>query len=193
MDLSAAAAFPLFYLEPMKRFLIALGMLAAFGGALAAEQATPSGRGAVVTPTRNILIFTKLENEWQDAIRRHDAQAIRRYVTDDFEIRASPVPGVPTALTDALDQWGRAPTTQSSIGQMAVHEYGDLMLVSFRWTLADSGASAQPPQSFFVVDTWKRSGDDWKAAVRYAAPVAEGAASVPGAVAPSAQSLRKKP
>jgi ketosteroid isomerase-like protein len=170
----------------MKRFLIALGMLAAFGGALAAEQATPSGRGAVVTPTRNILIFTKLENEWQDAIRRHDAQAIRRYVTDDFEIRASPVPGVPTALVDALDQWGRAPATQSSIGQMAVHEYGDLMLVSFKWTLADG-------PSYFVVDAWKRVGTEWKAAVRYAAPVDENAPIVPGAVMPSAQSVRKKP
>ena len=189
MDGSAAAACLHFYVEHMKRFLIALGMLAAFGGALAAEQATPSGRGAVVTPTRNVLIFTKLENEWFDAIQRHDAQAMRRYVADDFEIRASQFPGVPTALTDALDQWSREPAMHASIAQMAVHEYGDLMLVSFKWTLADGHAA----RAYFVVDAWKRVGTEWKAAVRYAAPVDENAPAVPGAVAPGAQSLRKKP
>jgi ketosteroid isomerase-like protein len=173
----------------MKRFLIALGMLAACGGALAAEQAAPTGRGAVVTPTRNVLTFTKLENEWFDAIQRHDAQAIRRYVTDDFEIRSSKVPGVPTALADVLDQWSREPAMNASIAQMAVHEYGDLMLVSFKWTLADGAAA----RSYFVVDAWKRVGTEWKAAVRYAAPVDENAAPVPGTVTPGMQSLRKKP
>lgn len=173
----------------MKRFLIVLSMLAACGGALAAGQAAPSGRGAVVTPTRNILIFTKLENEWFDAVQRHDTQAIKRYVTDDFEIRAGQVPGVPTALAAALDQWAREPAMHASIGQMAVHEYGDVMLVSFKWTLAEGDTA----RSYFVVDAWKRVGTDWKAAVRYAAPVDEKAAAVPGAVAPGAQSLRKKP
>jgi ketosteroid isomerase-like protein len=173
----------------MKRFLIALCMLAACGGALAAGQATPTGRGAAVTPTRNVLIFTKLENEWFDAIQRHDAQAVRRYVTDDFEIRSGHAPGVPTALADALDQWARQPAMRAAIGQMAVHEYGDLMLVSFLWTLTEGDAG----RAYFVVDAWKRAGTEWKAAVRYAAPVDESAAAVPGAVAPTAQSLRKKP
>jgi ketosteroid isomerase-like protein len=178
----------------MKRFLISLGLLASFGSAVAAGQAAPNGRGgAVVTPTRNILTFTKLENDWFDAIQRHDAQAIGRYVTDDFEIRSAPVPGVPTAREEALRQWTQMPAAQASIRQMAVHEYGDLMLVSFLWTLGEGDAAQGAQQAFFVVDTWKRVGTDWKVAVRYAAPVSEGGASVPGTVPPSAQPLRKKP
>lgn len=178
----------------MKRFLITLGLLASFGSAVAAGQAAPTGRGgAVVTPTRNVLIFTKLENDWFDAIQRHDLDAIGRYVTDDFEIRSTPVPGVPTAREEALRQWSQMPAARSAISQMAVHEYGDLMLVSFLWTLGEGGAAQSSRQSFFVIDTWKRIGTDWKVAVRYAAPVGEGGASVPGTVAPSAQSLRKKP
>jgi ketosteroid isomerase-like protein len=173
----------------MKRFLITLALLTMFGSAMAAGQATPSGRGgAVVTPTRNILIFTKLENDWFDAVQRHDMDAVGRYVTDDFEIRSAQAPGVPTARNEALRQWAGMPATPSKIRQMAVHEYGDLMLVSFLWTLGDGAAA----QSFFVVDTWKRVGTDWRVAVRYAAPVGEGGASVPGTVAPSEQSLRKK-
>ncbi len=172
----------------MKRFLIFLGLSALFGSALAVEQAA-SGRGGPV-PTRNILIFSKLENEWHDALRRHDAAALGRILSDDFEIRSAAAPGVPTAREDAVHAWLQAPAVESSVGQMAVHEYGDLMLVSFLWRLNGEGGRA--PQTFFVVDTWKRAGNDWKATVRYAAPVVEGAPAVPGAVAPSAQSLRKK-
>ena len=172
----------------MKRFLILLGLLATFGGALAAGQVAPNGRGGAVTPTRNVLTFTKLENAWLEAVQRRDAEALGRLLADDFEIRTAAAPGVPTARAEAVRESLRAPVTRSSIDQMAVHEYGDLMLVSFLWTLADGAA----PQSFFVVDSWKRSGDEWKATVRYAAPVASGAPMVPGAVASSAQSLRKK-
>lgn len=167
----------------MKRILTLLGLCAALGSALASGQAPTGGRGGPV-PTRNVAIFTKLENAWIDAIQRHDAEALSRIVSDDFEIRSAPVPGVPTARDEAMHAWSQMPAQPSAIGQMAVHEYGELMLVSFVWKLGE--------QSFFVVDTWKHAGADWKVAVRYAAPIVAGAAAVPGTAAPSEQSLRKK-
>jgi ketosteroid isomerase-like protein len=177
----------------MKRFLIFLGLSAALGSAMAAGQAPTGGRGGPV-PTRNVAIFTKLENAWIDAVQRHDADALSHLVSDDFEIRSAPVPGVPTARDEALQAWTQLPAQPSAIGQMAVHEYGDLMVVSFVWKRGEgaAGAGAGTSQSFFVVDTWKRAGADWKVAVRYAAPIVDGAAAVPGTVAPSSQSLRKK-
>jgi hypothetical protein len=63
--------------------------------------------------------------------------------------------------------------------------------VSFLWKIAAEKGSALP-QAVFVVDTWKRVEGEWQVMVRYAAPVAGAEANVPGAVAPSAQSLRKK-
>jgi len=173
----------------MKRLLILLGLSSLLGSALAASQAAPRGHGAPV-PTRNVVTFTKLENEWNDALRRHDAEALARIVSEDFEIRSAAAPGVPTARDEALHAWAQLPALQSTIGQMAVHEYGELMVVSFVWKLGE--ADGRPQQTFFVVDTWKRAGNEWKAAVRYAAPIVDGGAAVPGAVAPSAQSLRKK-
>jgi ketosteroid isomerase-like protein len=173
----------------MKRLLILLGLSTLLGSALAAGQAPTGGRGGAI-PTRNVATFTKLENEWNDAIRRHDAAALARILGEDFEIRSAPAPGVPTARDEAMRAWAQLPALQSTIGQMAVHEYGELALVSFVWTLDQAGD--RPQQTFFVVDTWKRAGAEWKAAVRYAAPIVDGAAAVPGAVTPSAQSLRKK-
>jgi hypothetical protein len=167
----------------MKRFLILLGLYAVLGNALAAGQAATGGRGGPV-PTRNVSIFSKLENNLIDAVQRHDADALARIVSDDFEIRSAGAPGVPTPREEALRAWMQLPAVQSSIGQMAVHEYGELMVVSFVWKLGE--------QSFFVVDTWKQAGQEWKLAVRYAAPIVAGAATVPGAVAPGEQSLRKK-
>jgi ketosteroid isomerase-like protein len=176
----------------MKRFLIFLGLSAALGSAMAAEQAPTGGRGGSV-PTRNVAIFTKLENAWNDAVQHHDADALARIVSDDFELRSTPTPGVPTARNEALHAWTQLPAQPSTIGQMAVHDYGDLMVVSFVWQLGETAGSAPSTrQTFFVVDTWKRAGADWKVVVRYAAPILDGAAAVPGAVAPSAQSLRKK-
>jgi len=167
----------------MKRFLIFLGLCTVLGSAVAGGQVAPSGRGGPL-PTRNVLTFTKLENEWLEAIRRHDTEALARIVGDDFEIRSAPNPGVPTARAEALHAWTQLPELPSSIGQMAVHEYGELMVVSFVWKAGE--------QSFFVVDTWKRTGSEWKVSVRYAAPILPGGAAVPGTVAPSEQSLRKK-
>jgi hypothetical protein len=175
----------------MKQFLIFVGLLVAAASASAAGQVGSSGR-AVLTPTRNVMIFTGLEKDLLDAIDKHNDDALNKIVAPNFELRSAAAPGVPTPRAESLKHWMQQGQMQSSIGQMAVHEYGDLMVVSFLWKIAAAkeGAQAQP---VFVVDTWKRTEGDWQLMVRYAAPAGAGAeANVPGAVAPSAQSLRKK-
>jgi ketosteroid isomerase-like protein len=174
----------------MKQFLILVGLLLAATSAGAAGQVGSSGR-AVPTPTRNVTIFTGLEHDWIDAVEKHNDDALNKLVAPTFEMRSAAAPGVPTPRAESLKQWMSLAPFQSSIGQMAVHEYGDVMLVSFMWTIAAAKDSALP-QTVFVVDTWKRVDGDWQVMVRYAAPVAGAEPNVPGAVAPSAQSLRKK-
>jgi hypothetical protein len=145
---------------------------------------------AAPTPTRNVVIFTELENNWNEAVQKHDTQALDKLLAPNYELRSGNAPGVPTPRADSLKQSLESPAFQSGIGQMAVHEYGDLMVVSFMWKItAPQGAGLA--QNVFVVDTWKRVGDSWQVLVRYASPV-DAAAAVPGAVPPSAQSLRKK-
>jgi ketosteroid isomerase-like protein len=170
----------------MKHLLILVGLLAA-SSAMAGGQAT--GR-TVPTVTRNVLTFTELENEWADAVQKHDTATLDKLVADRFEVRSSAAPGVPTARDESLKQSLALAPFKSAIGQMAVHEYGDLMVVSFLWKI-DAPKAAGLAKNVFVVDTWKRNGDNWQVLVRYAAPV-DATAGIPGALKPSAESLQKK-
>lgn len=146
---------------------------------------------AAPSPTRNVVSFTALEKNWIEAVQKHDTQALDTLLAPNYELRNASTPGVPTPRADSLKQSFELPSFQSSIGQMAVHEYGDLMVVSFMWKIAAPQGSGLA-QNVFVVDTWKRVGDSWQVLVRYASPVATDAAAVPGAVPPSPESLRKK-
>jgi hypothetical protein len=53
---------------------------------------------------------------------------------------------------------------------MAVHDFGNVALVSFRQAIAADPA-AKPQSTHFVVDCWRREGDGWKLAVRYQSEV----------------------
>jgi len=61
---------------------------------------------------------------------------------------------------------------------MGVHDLGNAVIVSFRQPGAATGAPV------FVVDVWRREGNDWKLAIRYAASSATDA--VPGVPAQDA-------
>jgi hypothetical protein len=147
--------------------------------------------GAAPSPTRNVVTFTALEKNWIEAVQKHDTHALDTILAPNYELRSANTPGVPTPRADSLKQSLELPPFQSSIGQMAVHEYGDMMVVSFMWKIAAPQGSGLA-QNVFVVDTWKRVGDSWQVLVRYASPVGTDAAAVPGAVPPSPESLRKK-
>jgi ketosteroid isomerase-like protein len=170
----------------MKYLLILVGLLSAATATAAGQVGAP---GRVPTMTRNVMIFTELEKQWLDAVQKHDTATLDKLVADGYEERTSAAPGVPTPRTESLQQAQSLPAFSSTIGQMAVHDYGDLMVVSFLWKI-DAPQKAGVAQNVFVVDTWKRNGDNWQVQVRYASPVAA-AAGVPGAVAPAPAPQKK--
>ena len=180
----------------MKTLIIALTLLIA-GTAQAqapaqAQAQAPAGRPAraVPTATHTIHIFRALENQWLDAVRERDHDALKKIVAANFEQRSAAAPGTPTPREESISHALQAAPFHSSIEQMAAHDYGELVVVSFLWKLdvPDDSALAQ---KVFVVDTWKRSDGDWQVVARYAAPVAEAARNVPGVV-PNAPASNKK-
>ncbi len=143
-----------------------------------ADDAPP--KRVVATVTRTILQFGTLENDWLDAVQKRDATAIKNLMADDFEMRVAAAPGQPTPREQVLAHTLAEAPFQSSIEQMATHEHGDLVIVSFLWKLQPAKGSALA-QRIFVVDTWKQGDGHWQVLTRYAAPVGTQGGAVPGA------------
>lgn len=173
----------------MKLSIFFFSCLIAAGTALAQAPAARPAR-VIPTVTRTIQNFGILENDWIDAVQRRDRDALKKIVADDFELRNAAAPGTPVPREESLGHALRVAPFQSSIEQMAAHEYGDIVVVSFLWKLAVP-KKGTAPQKVFVVDTWKRHDGDWQVVTRYTAPVSDAAMIVPGAV-PNTPTIEKK-
>jgi hypothetical protein len=142
--------------------------------ASASAQPTPQG-SRVPTVTRLVKVFTELENALLEQAREPDSAALERSLDPSFESRAGAAPGTPVPRDQWIRQARAAARTGVRIEQMAVHDYGDIALVSFREIEPGARASA-PPRERFIVDCWTRAGNGWKLAVRYASCAAPSAA-----------------
>ena len=135
--------------------------VAALAVAPAAVYAQATGRG-VPTVTRLVKIFTELETTLAANAHASDASALDSMLEPAFEMRVGDAPGTPVPRDEWLRRVRAAPNTTPRFAQMAVHDFGDLAIVSF-------GDTTTPTR--FVVDAWKREGDAWKLAVRYQSDV----------------------
>ena len=107
-----------------------------------------------MTLTRTVKIFSELENQLDDARRSHDETALTKLLDANFEQRGGNTPSAPTPRAKWLAQ--RSPS-KAEISQMAVHEYGNVAVVSF----------ADAAQRAFVVDVWNKADDHYALSVRY--------------------------
>jgi ketosteroid isomerase-like protein len=172
----------------MHKYCLTLLSLLSLAGAPALAAEPP--QRIVPTVTLTVKQFTEMENDWLDAVRQRDADAINRLVADNFELRTAAAPGRPTARAEWLKQAQSGAPFESRIEQMATHEYGPLMVVSFLWKL-DVAKTSPLPQQVFVIDTWRQGDKGWQVVTRYAAPVEAGAKAVPG-TEPGPPAVNKK-
>lgn len=132
-------------------------------------QAPPGGVGRIPTVTRLVQLFTGLETEWLDAVRRKDEAVLGRLLADDFELRNGASPGEPVPRADWLhDAIGRGDPRSFVVSRMAVRELGDVAIVSFLC----APESGDGREALFVVDAWVRKDGQWTVKARYAAPAA---------------------
>jgi hypothetical protein len=166
-------------------FRLVLAALVCAAGVGRAGAATDDSRVPVLT--RLVQDFSALEGKLGDAVARGDRASLEQLVAEDFELRAGRHPGEPVPRA----QWLADVTTEHAAAaaprQMAVHDLGDLALVSFLWRPA--GATGAAP-GMFVVDLWGKADGAWRLKIRYAA-VARGGAPAPAA-APPAIPFKKK-
>ena len=128
--------------------------------------AQTADHGKITTVSRSVSVFSQLENSLDAALSGTDNSARDKVLAADFELRQAANPGLPVAREEWLKNANPKAATQRS--QMAVHDHGTLAVVSFlRSTPSDQ--ADQPAQLSFVVDVWKKQGDDWQLDTRYEA------------------------
>jgi hypothetical protein len=145
--------------------------------AVAAEPLLPLRveRSRVVTPTRFITLLHGLSYDLIDALRAGDRATLDRLLAADFEQRSGAAPTQPVPRAEWLQGTALKANGAVRIVDMAVHDHGELAIASYRMALDG------PRQLQFVVDVWRRKGDDYELQTRY---VSDLPLPAPGAVPP---------
>ena len=155
--------------------------------ALASQVQAQTVRTQIPTVTRLVKIYSDYERRLADAINRKDTGEINRLVADDFELRSANNIGVATPRADWIAQSLKEPSASTLVGQMAVHDYGNIQIVSF---VMKRTPAAGRERGIAVVDVWMQSGDSSILKTRYAAFQEPRSPRIPGE-APQ-QTLKKR-
>jgi hypothetical protein len=142
---------------------LAAALLAAAAPAFAADAEAPIVK-RIGTMTRGTKVFGDAEEALVAALKAQDAAALERLVAPDFEQRSQGAPGAPVPREDWIKRGPGDVAHSTGLRDMAVHDYGDIQVVSFVWTREPASSSA------FVVDVWQRKpggGDAWQLSTRY--------------------------
>jgi len=145
--------------------------------ALALPVQAQAVRVQIPAVTRLVQTYSDYEQRLAEAINRKDTGEIDRLVAPDFELRSAKNIGVPIPRADWLAQSLKERPSTISIGQMAVHDYGNIRVVSF--VMKPTGAYRREP-AIAVVDVWMQSAESSILKTRYATIQTVPALRVPG-------------
>ena len=144
-------------------------------------------RTQIPVVTRLVQIYSDYEQGLADAIIRKDTGEINRLIADDFELRSTNNIGVPTPRAEWIAQSLKEPSASISIAQMAVHDYGNIRIVSFAMKRT---AGTRQARGVAVIDVWMVSGESSVLKVRYSAIQRSPCIPVPGESQP--QQINKR-
>lgn len=145
--------------------------------AIGSQAQAQAVRAQIPVVTRLVQIYSGYEQRLAEAINRKDNGEIDRLVADDFELRTARNIGVATPRADWIAQSLKEQPTSASIEQMAVHDYGNIQIVSF---VMKRATTARREPGIAVVDVWMQSGETSVLKVRYASIQATHSLPVPG-------------
>jgi len=151
----------------------------------AQEPVKPVLTPRIITATKQVTMFNGLENQLLQAVQKKDKAALQGMLSDDLNIEmpdADPLPG---------DEWldsvmAKDYTVKSFVvRQMSVIDLGTAAVVKFDRLQEASSKGQADSGEFFVVDLWKKDGNNWKLANRYVAKVSSDASILKKPVKPT--------
>ena len=145
--------------------------------ALASQAQAQAVRTQIPVVTRLVQLYSDYEQRLAEAINRKDNGEIDRLVANDFELRSANDIGIPVPRADWIAQSLKEPPASVSIEQMAVHDYGNIQIVSF---VMKRAMATRRELGIAVVDVWMQSGETSILKTRYAAVQVAHSSRVPG-------------
>jgi ketosteroid isomerase-like protein len=139
--------------------------------AVGQEPVKPPLNPRIVTATRQVSMFSALEKQMLEAVRKKDKAALQAMLTDETFINlpdADPLPG---------DDWVESVMSKDFslksfvVRQVNVTDLGTAAVVGYDRIQDSIDKGKQDGGEFYVVDVWKKDGDTWKLADRYVCKV----------------------
>ena len=142
-------------------------------------QAVPKETARIVTKTRLVAIFSELETQWLQAVQQKDETTLSRLVSEDFQVWTPQPPGAPIPREDWQKQALAHQLASFRLRQMAVRSLSNQISVA-SFVLSDIIEQGGKPRSrdHFVVDIWKKDGENWQCTDRYVWPISGNARRV---------------
>lgn len=132
----------------------------------AQEPVKPALTPRIITATKQVAIFTAMENQLLRAIQKKDKAAAQAMLSEDLYIE------MPNADSLSGDDWldsvmEKDYTLKSFVvRQMSAIDLGTAVVFKYDRLQEASSKGQADNGEFFVVDVWKKSGDTWKLAGR---------------------------
>ncbi len=139
-----------------------------FGTAVAAAQAPIPGHNKGGMATVQVTMFTQLERQLLAA--QQDKTLLDAMLTEDFQEFSAEQPTEPLDRQTAMERALAAGKIQGGFRDMSVRMEGDAAIVSFVFLHRAEPQAGERGGATFVVDVWRKHGESYELAARYAAP-----------------------
>lgn len=149
------------------------------------EPVKPALTPRIITATKQVSIFTRLENQLLQAVQKKDKAAAQAMLGEDLYIEMPDADSLPG--DDWLDSVMAKDYTLKSfvVRQMSAIDLDNAVVVKFDRLQEASSKGHADSGEFFVVDVWKKNGENWKLASRYVAKVSSDASILKKPVKPT--------
>jgi ketosteroid isomerase-like protein len=146
---------------------------------------TAQNTGRIETRTRLVSVFSELQNQWFDALKKKDPAALNRLLTPDHEVWTADHNG-PIPREDWQNHAFAENLKSFRLSNMAVKALSDSVAVeSFRVETTTSPNGKPSTQQYFVVNVWTNEKDGWRCTDSYVSPVSRQPSGNSGPVRPS--------
>ena len=128
---------------------------------MAQEPVKPNLNPRIITATRQVSLFAGIEKQMLEAVQKKDKAALQAMLSDDCTIH------LPNSDLVPCDDWLASVLSKDFIlksfviRQMDVADLGNAAVVSYDRIQQSSYKGQNDGGEFYVVDLWKKDGDNW--------------------------------